>query len=219
MQFDTILFDLDGTLTDPGLGITNSIMYALQQEGMPVPPRQELYRFIGPPLVEEFQSVYGVSKERALALLAGFRTYFEKQGIFENQMYAGIPEMLERLRSAGCRLILATSKPEVFAAQVLEHFGLRDFFQIVAGSTIDETRTNKADVIAYALGRLGTAPHAVLVGDRCHDILGAKANGLKSMGVLYGYGSREELTDAGADLLAAQVNDVAELLLRDDLMA
>lgn len=213
MTFDTILFDLDGTLTDPGIGITNSIAYALEQSNMPVPPREQLYQFIGPPLLEEFQKVYGVTEAEARALVAQFRVYFESRGIFENRMYDGIPEMLQRLRDHGCRLVLATSKPEVFAEQVLEHFGLRSYFTAVAGSTIDEGRTDKAEVIAYALGKLDVAGRPLMVGDRKHDVVGARTNGIPCLGVLYGYGSRQELLGAGAVRLAEQVSDVADIIL------
>lgn len=214
MNSPTILFDLDGTLTDPGIGITNSILYALGEMGMEQPPREALYRFIGPPLVEEFQKVYGVSKDTSLAIVKQFQVYFADRGIYENSMYDGIPSMLERLKQAGCHLVLATSKPEVFACRVLEHFDLMRFFDAVAGSTMDETRTAKAEVIAYALEKSGAdREHAVMVGDRKHDVAGAKANGLRSLGVLYGYGSRQELVEAGADLLAETVPDVAKVLL------
>lgn len=216
MAFDTILFDLDGTLTDPGIGITNSIAYALEQRGMPVPPREQLFRFIGPPLLKEFQKVYGVTEAEARELVAQFRVYFESRGIFENRMYDGIPEMLQRLRDHGCRLVLATSKPEVFAEQVLEHFSLRQYFTAVAGSTIDEGRTDKAEVIAYALDKLEAAGRPLMVGDRRHDVVGAQANNIPCLGVLYGYGSRQELTEAGAVRLAETVEDVADLALSLD---
>lgn len=216
MRVTTVFFDLDGTLTEPGLGITNSIMYAMKQLGMVVPPRQELYRFIGPPLLEEFQTVYGVSQETSEEMLRHFRTYFGTRGIFENSLYDGVQEMLQSLRSSGCRLILATSKPELFAEQVLEHFDLRHFFDIVAGSTMDEKRTAKAEVIAYAIGRAGDVDQArsVMVGDRSHDVYGGRANGMDTIGVLYGYGSREELCDAGAAYLAQTVPEIAELIRR-----
>ena len=210
MIFDTILFDLDGTLTDPGIGITNSVAYALEQRGMPVPPREKLYRFIGPPLLTEFQTVCGVSESEARLLVEQFRVYFESRGILENRMYDGIPEMLRRLRDCGFRLALATSKPEVFAEQVLERFALRPWFDAVAGSTMDEGRTDKGEVIAYALKKLGSPGRPLMVGDRKHDVLGARANGIPCLGVLYGYGSRQELTEAGADRLAERVKDVTE---------
>lgn len=215
VQYTTILFDLDGTLTDPGLGITNSILYAMQQEKMALPPRQELYQFIGPPLVEAFQSVFGVSEPQALRMLTNFRVYFEKQGIYENVKYQGIDEMLRRLRDAGCRLVLATSKPEHFASMVLDYFELSSYFEMICGADLDETRSAKHAVVAYALERLGNpdCQQVIMIGDRSHDVAGGKRNGVATMGVLYGYGSRAELEGAGADMLAASVEDVANLLL------
>lgn len=212
-MFDTIFFDLDGTLTDPGLGITNSVAYALRQTGREVPPREELYAYIGPPLMEQFQSVYGISLEEARAMTDQFRVYFQDKGILENQLYDGIPEALQALKDAGATLVVATSKPEVFAERVLERFGLRQYFTIVAGSTMDESRTNKADVIAYAMEKLGRpVGRALMVGDRKHDVLGAKAHGIPTVGALYGYGSREELTEAGAVAIADTVADLVPVI-------
>lgn len=215
IQYTTVLFDLDGTLTDPGLGITNSILYAMQQEKMPLPPRQELYQFIGPPLLEAFQSVFGVSEPQALRMLTNFRIYFEKQGIYENTKYEGIDAMLQRLRDAGCRLAVATSKPEHFAAMVLDHFGLTQYFELIAGANLDETRSAKHAVIAYALDRLGEPDRAttIMVGDRSHDIVGGKRNDLATLGVLYGFGNQAEMEGAGADMIASTVDQVADLLL------
>ena len=210
----TILFDLDGTLTDPGLGITNAIAYALAEAGMPVPPREALYRFIGPPLLPEFQAVYGVDEAGARALLADFRVYFSDRGIWENRVYDGVPEMLAALRDAGCRLLLATGKPEHFAVQILERFGLAPYFTAVAGSAEDERNAAKDQVIALALSRAGAGPAgAVMVGDRLHDVRGAHAHGIPALGVLYGYGTRAELEAAGADGLAETVADIPRLLL------
>ena len=215
MRFDTILFDLDGTLTDSALGITNSIMYALEHCGMPVPPRESLYRFVGPPLIEEFQKAYDVSRESAERIVRKFQVYFADRGIFENTVYDHVPEMLGLLCDAGCRLILATSKPEVFAEQIMDHFQLRPFFHTIAGSEIQETRTDKAEVISYAMEKAGITDsrRTVMVGDRSHDVIGAHENGLPALGVLYGYGSREELTAAGVDFLADSVPDAADFLL------
>ena len=212
MELDTVLLDLDGTLTDPGLGITNSIAHALREAGMAVPPREQLYRFIGPPLLEEFQAVYGLDEAGARRLLAGFRAYFEETGIWENRVYDGVPEMLARLREAGLRLVLATSKPEVFARRILERFGLMPYFHTVAGSDCAETRARKGQVVAYALEQSG-ARRALMVGDRRHDVDGARENGLPCLGVLYGYGSREELAAAGAAGLAETPAAAADWIL------
>lgn len=209
-MYDWIFFDLDGTLTDPGEGITNSVAYALKKEGIALPPRQELYRFIGPPLVESFMKFYGFSEEGAHRAVEEYREYFCDRGIFENRVYAGIDTLLGSLRAKGKRLVLATSKPEPFALRILEHFGLDGYFTFVAGALMDETRTAKGDVIAYALASCGiTDPKRVLmVGDRFHDIHGAKQCGMDSLGVLFGFGSREELTKAGATYLAETVQEI-----------
>lgn len=213
-MYDTVLFDLDGTLTDPGLGITNSVMYALAKYGIEVKERRELYRFIGPPLIESFESFYGFSHGQAVESVGFYREYYREKGIYENKVYEGIPALLARIKAAGKRILLATSKPEEFAVEILRHFGLFEYFDIAAGAAMDETRTAKADVIAYALEKAGITERGgcIMVGDRKHDILGAKAQGMASIGVLFGYGSRQELEEAGADLIAETVEDIGVLL-------
>lgn len=209
-----ILFDLDGTLTDPVLGITNSVAYALAKFGIKVSDRSELYRFIGPPLVNAFMEYYGFTKENAEKALAYYREYFAPKGIFENAVIEGIPEMLSVLKANGKRLFVATSKPEPFAIQILEHFKLDGYFDGIFGSTMDETRNTKDAVIAYALIESGAdKDDTVMVGDRHHDIDGAKKNEMKSVGVLFGYGSREELRGAGADDIAETVDQLQKILL------
>lgn len=214
-QYQAILFDLDGTLTDPGVGITNSVAHALQKFGIPVPERSALYRFIGPSLLDSFQQYYGLSLEQARLGVGYYREYFRDKGIFENTVYDGIPELLAALKGAGKTVILATSKPEEFARRILEHFGLMRWFDFVAGATMDETRTAKAEVIAYALASAGVTDRSgvVMVGDREHDILGARANGLDSIGGEFGYGSHRELTSAGATCTAPTVAALRQLLL------
>ena len=208
-MYDTILFDLDGTLTDPGLGITNSVAYALAKFGIPVEDRTSLYPFIGPPLKDSFHEFFSFSDEDCVRAIAWYREYFAEKGLLENEVYDGTVQMLTALKSAGKRLIVATSKPDEFSRRILTHFGLDGYFDFVAGATMDEKRTSKADVIAYAIevGDIDPAT-AVMVGDRKHDILGAKANGLDSIGVLYGYGSREEMEEAGATTIAATTEEV-----------
>lgn len=215
MKYDLILFDLDGTLTDPGEGITNSVAYALKQLGIEPPERRELYKFIGPPLVDSFMEYYAMDKAKAEEAVRLYRVYFADRGIFENIPYTGIGEALGRLRSAGERLALATSKPTVFAERILERFGLDGYFDIAVGSELDGTRNAKADVIRCVLERAGEYKRAVMVGDRLHDINGAKAAGVDSIGVLYGYGSREELENAGADYIAAGTDELCAILLGD----
>lgn len=214
-MYDIILFDLDGTLTDSGIGITNSVRYALEKKGIEVNDRRELFRFIGPPLVDSFQMFYGFSPEKALETTHIYREYYAEKGIFENEVYDGIEELLKKLRQAGKRLIVATSKPEPFAVRILDHFGLSRYFEYIAGSNMDETRSSKSEVMAYALEACGVTDlsKAVMVGDREHDILGAKKTGTASLGVLYGYGSREELEKAGADHIAATPEDIYSIVM------
>lgn len=214
MQKSVYLWDLDGTLTDPAEGITKSVQHALEYEGIRVEDRTALYPFIGPPLKETFMERYGFSAARAENAVAHYREYFAVTGIFENQVYPGIPELLERLHSQGRRLILATSKPTVFARRILEHFQLLSCFTAVCGSELDGARTRKTDVIRFALEQTGTRPEdAAMIGDRRYDVEGARACGLAAVGVLYGYGSRQELEEAGADVLAADVPALDRLLL------
>ncbi|MBQ4563722.1 MAG: HAD family hydrolase [Lachnospiraceae bacterium] len=209
-MYNTILFDLDGTLTDPGLGITNSVVYALKKWNIEVEDRSELYPFIGPPLLYSFRTFYGFSDEQSEQAVAYYREYFREKGIFENEVYEGVTKLLETLKAAGKRLIIATSKPEEFAVKILEHFELAQYFEYIAGATMDATRHNKCDVIAYALETCGITDlsDVVMVGDREHDVLGARENGLDSIGVLFGYGNREELLAAGATQIAETVEDI-----------
>ena len=216
MMFDVILFDLDGTLTDSADGIINSFVHALKHYGLPHDDREVLRRIVGPPLPYSFSHFYGFSSEKTEEAVSIFREYYQKIGIFENKVYDGVPEMLAALKQAGFTLAVATSKPEVFAERILERFGLASYFTAVAGATMDEKRTGKADVIRYAMEKLGIsdASRIVMVGDREHDILGAAAIGVTSIGVLYGYGDREELCRAGADSLAETPQDVVSHILK-----
>ena len=214
-SYDVILFDLDGTLTDPGMGITNSVAYAMRHYGLAVPPRSELYKYIGPPLVGSFEKWCGFSREKAVEAVEVYREYFSDKGIFENERYEGIPELLKKLKSAGKRLIIATSKPTEFTVRILEHFGLAEYFEFVAGANMGETRTRKSEVIEYAFSECGITDRssAIMVGDREHDVNGAHEAGIECIGVLYGYGSRAELVNAGADALAESVSELEKLLI------
>lgn len=214
-MYDVILFDLDGTLTDPGIGITNSVAYALEKLGIPVPQREALYPFIGPPLLESFQRFYGLSLDAAREAVTFYRAYFADRGMFENRVYDGVEGVLAALKAAGKRLAVATSKPEVFARQILDHFGLTAYFSDIAGASLDESRIRKDQVIAYALEtcQLPAGAKAIMAGDREHDILGAKQHGLDSIGVLYGYGSYEELKNAGATYLVETVEAILPIVL------
>ena len=203
-MYQNILFDLDGTLTDPGMGITNSVMYALKKFKIDVEDRTSLYRFIGPPLKGSFEEFYGFSEEQSELAVQYYREYFKKQGMLENEVYDGIPELLKQMREKNKTLIVATSKPEPFTLEILRHFQLLDYFNFVAGATMDDTRNKKSDIIRYALEscHITDKSTAVMIGDRKHDIIGAKENGLDSIGVLFGYGDYEELKAAGATYIA-----------------
>lgn len=209
-----ILFDLDGTLTDPAEGITNSVKYALSRYGIEVGDNSELNCFIGPPLTDSFEKYYGFSHEKAVEAVEVYREYFRPKGIFENKLYDGIPELLSRLKAEGKKLIIATSKPEVFANQIAEYFGFDCWFDLIAGSTLDGSRVKKHDVIENAIERFGITDRGecVMIGDRLHDIEGAKASGLMSIGVLWGYGSRDELEECGADRICESTHELFDII-------
>lgn len=213
-MYKTILFDLDGTLTDPGVGITNSVAYALRKWNIEVEDRTSLYKFIGPPLQDSFMKYYDFDRDQSMQAIKYYREYFADKGIFENELYAGIEELLSQLKASGKAVGVATSKPEEFAVRILEHFHIDQYFDFVAGASMDETRNKKADVIAYGLDKYGITDLAstVMIGDREHDVLGAKQLGLDSIGVLYGYGDYEELKKAGATYIAETVQDILPLI-------
>lgn len=214
-RFQYILFDLDGTLTDPAVGITNSIMYALKKYNIKVNDRSELYKFIGPPLLESFMKYYGFTEEEGKKAIEYYREYFGVKGLFENIIYDGIKDLLKSLKDNGKILLVATSKPQVFAEQILVHFKLDKYFSFIAGSNLDGTRIKKAKVIEYALEGLNITEltKTIMVGDREHDIRGAKTIGIKSIGVLYGYGSKEELVNADADYIVQSVSEIKDIVL------
>ena len=214
-NYKLILFDLDGTLTDPFEGIANSIAYALHKFDIPIADKNELRKFIGPPLIESFGNFCGFSDEQARLALSYYREYFREKGMFENSVYDGIEELLEDLPACGIRLCVATSKPEPFAEKILEHFHLAHYFECIAGSELDGTRAKKNEVIEYALQKCNFVDRtkAVMVGDREHDIVGAAKCAVDSVGVLFGYGSREELQKAGATYVAATVADIKKVII------
>ena len=210
-----ILFDLDGTITDPAEGITTGVRHALHCQGIEEENYQNLCRMIGPPLAEGFRDFYDMDEEHAWQAVRDFRELFAKIGVEKNIPYHGMKEALLRLRDAGKVLCVATSKPEPFARAIADRFGLAECFDFVGGASLDDTRTKKAAVIEYVLASVGSPePEQVLmVGDRRHDVEGAAAFGIDCVGVLYGYGSREELTAAGACFLAEQPADIANYVL------
>ena len=215
MGFSTILFDLDGTLTDPALGITNSVAYALEKMGITPPKREELLKFIGPPLAESFEKYYGLSKEDSFKAVDIYREYFAPKGIFENTLFEGVPKMLENLKNSGKTLALATSKPIIFADKILKHFNIFDYFDLTVGSNLDGSLTNKSEVVALVLEKLHiTNPNsAVMVGDRSHDIIGGSKNNLFTVGVTFGYGSEIELYESGATKIVHSVAELEKFLI------
>ena len=209
-MFKYVLFDLDGTLTNPEIGITNCVMYSLEKFGIKVEDRKELHPFIGPPLTYSFQTVYGLSEEDSELAVKYYRERFSVNGLYENEVFDGVEKLLQELKNRGKILIIATSKPEEFTLKILDHFDLLKYFDFIAGATMDGSRSEKADVIRYALEISGVEDksQAIMIGDTHYDILGAKENGLASMGVLFGFGNYEELAKAGADYIVESVEDI-----------
>ncbi len=214
MRYPYVFFDLDGTLTDPALGITNAVIYALKHFGIEVTDRRVLYPFIGPPLKESFEKFYDMTSEQAEEALRVYRVYFSDKGLYENTVYDGIPALLEHLCANGCKVVLATSKPTVFAERILEHFHLKQYFTFVSGSELNGARVEKAEVIRYALDGLHITDtsQVVMVGDRCFDVEGAAACGISAVGVTYGYGDAAELKNAAH--IVDTVEQLKELLLQ-----
>lgn len=216
MKYEYILFDLDGTLTDSAIGITNSVIYALKKYDIKVDNRNELNKFVGPPLSDSFESYYGFSQEEAKTAVEYYREYYREKGMFENSVYDGIENLLKTLKYNNKTLAVATSKPQVFAQQILEKFDIAKYFTYIAGSNLDGTRVKKDEVIQYALEscNITNLPKVIMIGDREHDINGAKKVGIDSIGVLYGYGDRDELEKAGADFIVNTVLDIKKMLIQ-----
>lgn len=214
-DYEYILFDLDGTLTDPKEGITKSVAYALESFGIHVEDLDSLCKFIGPPLKESFMVYYGLDDAQGDQAVEKYRERFAVTGLFENKVYPGIREMLELLKEQGKTLLVATSKPSIYARQILEHFDLMKYFAFLSGSELDGTRVDKAEVITYALqeNKIQDLSKVIMIGDREHDIIGANKNGIDSIGVLYGYGCREEFEKNHASYVAKQVEELKEILL------
>jgi len=208
-----ILFDLDGTLTDPKEGITKSVAYALDYFGIHVENTDSLINFIGPPLWESFKIFYGFDDEKANEAVAKYRERFCDIGLYENNVYEGIADMLDNLKKDGFRLAVATSKPWIYAEKIVKHFKLGSYFEMIAGSEMDGTRVKKNEVIAYALESLGmNVEETIMVGDRKHDIEGAKLNNMRNVGVLFGYGSREEFEATEANYVVESVDELYKYL-------
>lgn len=220
-MYQYILFDLDGTLTDPKIGITTCVQYALHKMGIEEPDPDRLEPFIGPPLIDSFREFYGMNEEEAVRAVEYYRERFSTVGLFENEVYSGIPELLARLKKDGRKLAIASSKPTVYVKKILEYFSIYEYFDIIVGSELDGTRCRKEEVVEEALEQLSADDKfrkrdAVMIGDRKFDIEGAKAHQIPSIGVNYGYAADNELVEAGADCVVGNVKELSEVLLKDD---
>ncbi|QSF47314.1 HAD family hydrolase [Paenibacillus tianjinensis] len=214
-RLKSILFDLDGTLTDPKEGITRCVEYALNKFDITVDHLDLLLPYIGPPLFDSFVQIQGLPEEQAAQAVIYYRERYSTIGMFENSVIPGIPQLLEALQGMGYTLYVATSKPTVFAEEILRHYGLDGYFKHVAGSNLDGTRSKKREVIQFVLDQNAIPPEeALMIGDREHDIIGAKSCGVASVGVLFGYGSEEELSSSGADYIASTVEEIQEIIAR-----
>lgn len=215
LSYEYIFFDLDGTLSDSAPGIIAGVVYALGKIGIEVKDRATLTKFIGPPLSESFSKYYDLDFESTDRAVALFREYYRESGILENEMYSGIPEVLSALLSGGKRLAVATSKPEPHARSILRRYEIADMFDYIGGSLFDNSRVRKHEVIEHTMRklRLNNPKSVLMVGDRAHDVEGAEKRGIDCMGVLYGYGSREELEGAGAKYIADHVADISNIIL------
>lgn len=211
--YTTLLFDLDGTLTDSTEGILKCLVNAIEQMGFEVP--EDTNKFLGPPIRQSFAEFCGMNEEQTAQAVKIFRERYSKVGLFENRVYDGIPEMLERLKNGGKRLMVATSKPQVYAVRIFDRFGLSQYFEFVGGAELDGSRDYKDEVIEYVLAQTDITDRSsvLMIGDRRQDVLGAHKTGIKCMGILWGYGSTEELTEAGADYIAETPDKAAEAIL------
>ncbi|MEF7655331.1 HAD family hydrolase [Bacillus thuringiensis] len=219
-MYTTFLFDLDGTLTDPKEGIVNSVLYALKKLGIEELHINDLHSFIGPPIQQSFVERYNMNEGEVERAVFYFREYLKQRGLLENNVYEGIPNLLKQLKDTGNRLFIATSKPTIFAEQVIEHFQLTNYFEDIIGSNLDGTRIKKEEIIAHILqtNEELNKEEIVMIGDRKHDIIGANQNGIASIGVLYGYGSETELTEMGATHIANDVKELHHLCLENSLI-
>lgn len=217
-MIDTVLFDLDGTLADSFEGIADSILYALERLNVPAPPRESLKSFVGPPLYDEFRRRFAMDDGTAREAVRLYREYYPQKGIYRQTPMKGAEELLKRLKTLGITLCLATSKPQEYAEKILELFGFENYIDCVIGATFDGKLSAKADIVALALKKTGAKPETVLmVGDRFYDVDGAHACGVRCVGVLCGFGSREELEESGADYIAEELLGVADIVQSDSV--
>lgn len=214
-KYKYVLFDLDGTITDPKIGITKSVQFALKHFNINVTNLDSLCPFIGPPLKDSFIKFYNFDEETALKAVEKYREYYKDTGIFENLLYEGMENLLQKLIAIDNTLIVATSKPTVFAKRIFEYFRINDYFSFISGSELSGNRSKKSEVISYALteNNISDLNDVVMIGDREYDIKGANEVGIDSIGVLYGYGDCSELTNAKATYIARDINDLEQILI------
>lgn len=219
-MYTTFLFDLDGTVTDPKKGIVNSVLYALEKVGIEELHVSELDSFIGPPIQRSFVERYNMNEGEVERAVFYFREYLKQRGLLENSVYEGIPNLLKQLKDTGNRLFIATSKPTIFARQVIEHFQLTNYFEDIIGSNLNGTRIKKEEIIAHILQQNEglNKEEVVMIGDRKHDIIGANHNGIASIGVLYGYGSENELIEVSVTHIAKDIEELHHFCIENGLI-
>lgn len=215
-MYNTVFFDLDGTLTEPSIGIINSVEYALSKWNIKVENRDSLRRFIGPPLLYSFKEYYDFSDTKAQKAVEYYREYFTQKGMFENIIYDKCEFVLKTLKARNVKTVLATSKPEIYAIKILEYFNIDKYFDFICGATLDSSRNTKDAVLEYAIEKsnLRELSSAVMVGDRHHDIDGAKHVGIDSIGVEYGFAEKDELKNAGATYIVTAMEDILDIILK-----
>lgn len=214
-KYKVILFDLDGTLSDPKVGITKSVQYALQEMGIIEPDIDKLDCFIGPPIQVSFPEYYNFDEMQTLKAIDLYRERYKRKGMFENELYSDIPLLLKSLKEQGLTLVVATSKLTIFAEQILKYFNIDHYFQLIVGSNLDGTRTSKTEIIQYILKKYKEDNHSnfIMIGDRKYDIIGANNTEIDSIGVTYGYGSYEELSQYNPTYIAQNVNQLKDILM------
>lgn len=219
-MYKYVFFDLDGTITEPEEGIINGVLFALSKFGITVEDRTTLYPYIGPPLRDSFRDYHGLSEEDTEQAILYYREYYSTKGIYQNDIMPGMEQAFQTLRQHGCHLYVATSKPELYAKQILQHLKLDGYFDIIAGSTFDKARDTKAAVIEYLITGIAadqvkpSADEIIMVGDRKFDVIGARAFGIDTIGVLFGYGSKEEFESCDCRYVAADAEEMVQMILQ-----
>lgn len=216
-KYNYVFFDLDGTIINTGEGVMTSVKYSLEKLGVDIPDYEDFRRFVGPPLLVSYKEFYGMDEEKAREAVRLYREFYSEKGLLMGHPYEGVMDTFKKIKDMGIKLAVATSKPEAYSVEIAKHFGFYEYFDAICGATFDGTRDNKADVINYAFDTLEISgdnhSDVLMVGDRKFDIIGAKTFGMTSVGVLYGYGSKEEFEEAGADFIVEKATDVLDILV------